>query len=72
MLREALSREAREAKEYAPDETVAGQDPAWLGGDLSRLGEFETYEWEEGLEEGRPVSYEPGVGFVVEGGKRLG
>ncbi|MGB3681222.1 MAG: hypothetical protein WA990_01925 [Rubrobacteraceae bacterium] len=73
VVREALIRETREAKEYAPDETGAGRDLAWFGSDLSRLGEFETYEWEEGeLEEGRPVNYEPGVGFVVEGGKRLG
>lgn len=44
-------------------------DRAWMEGDLSRLGEFEPYEWGEGeVEEGKPVRYEPGVGFVVEGG----
>jgi type I restriction enzyme, R subunit len=44
------------------------EDRVWMEGDLSRLGEFEPYEWEEGeLEEGRPVRYEPGVGVVIEG-----
>jgi hypothetical protein len=51
-------------------EEISGEDRAWLGGDLSRLGEFEPYEWEEGeLEEGKPMRYEPGAGFIVEGGK---
>ena len=45
-------------------------DRSWMESDLSRLGEFEPYEWEEGeLEEGKPVRYEPGVGFIVEGGR---
>ncbi len=70
VVREALIREVQEATEYALDE-MAGEDLAWLDNDLSKLGEFEPYEWEEGeLDEGRPVSYEPGVGVVVEGGKR--
>ena len=44
------------------------EDRAWMDGDLSRLGEFEPYEWEEGeLEEGDPVGYEPGVSPVVKG-----
>jgi plasmid stability protein len=43
------------------------EERAWMESDLSRLGEFEPYEWEEGeLEEGEPVSYEPGVGPVIE------
>ena len=38
---------------------------------MSRLGEIEPYEWAEGeLEEGVPVRYEPGRGFLIEGGKR--
>ncbi len=45
-------------------------DRTWMESDLSRLGEFEPYEWGEGeLEEGKPVRYEPGVRFVVEGGR---
>jgi len=49
------------------------QDRTWMESDLSRLGEFEPYEWKEGeLEEGKPVRYEPGVGFVVEGGREGG
>lgn len=40
-------------------------------GAILQIGEFEPYEWEEGeLEEGQPVSYKPGVGVIVEGGKR--
>ncbi|MEX2535439.1 MAG: hypothetical protein WD273_07520 [Trueperaceae bacterium] len=42
---------------------------AWLDSDLSRLGEFEPYDWEEGeAEEGEPVRYEPGVGIVAGNG----
>lgn len=39
--------------------------------DLSRLGEVEPYEWEEGeIAEERPVRHEPGGGGTwVEGGK---
>lgn len=73
VIREALTRETRKTTEYTPDEPDRAEDRAWLGSDLSKLGKFEPYEWEEGeLEEGRPVNYEPGVGFVVEGGKRRG
>lgn len=73
VVREALIREYREATECAPGAPGSGEDRAWLDNDLSGLGEFEPYEWEEGeLEEGQPVSYEPGVGAVVEGGKQRG
>lgn len=45
------------------------QDRTWMQSDLGRLGEVEPYEWGEGeLEEGEPVSYEPGVGPVVRPG----
>ena len=49
------------------------EDIAWMEGDLSRLGEFEPYEWAEGeLEDETPVRYEPGRGLRVAkpGGKR--
>lgn len=47
------------------------EDLAWLGSDLSKLGEMEPYEWGEGeIEEGLPVRREPGMGAVVEGGKK--
>lgn len=69
-IREALSRESKRVAEYAPDND---EDRAWLDSDLSGLGQFEPYEWGEGeLEGGRAVRYEPGVGVVVEGGKRRG
>jgi hypothetical protein len=47
------------------------EDIAWMESDLSRLGEYGPYEWAEGeLEDETPVSYEPGRGLRVEGGKR--
>lgn len=53
--------------EEEEQELLQREDRAWMEGDLSRLGEFEPYEWEEGeLEQGRPVRYEPGVGIVIE------
>ena len=48
-------------------------DIAWMESDLSRLGEFEPYEWAEGeLEDETPVRYEPGRGLRMAkpGGKR--
>ncbi len=49
------------------------EDIAWMESDLSRLGEFEPYEWAEGeLEDETPVRNEPGQGLRVAkpGGKR--
>jgi predicted transcriptional regulator len=47
------------------------EDVAWMENDLSRLEEYEPYEWAEGeLEDETPVRYEPGQGLRVEGGKR--
>lgn len=41
-------------------EAMADEDRAWLGRDLSRLSEYEPYEWAEGeLEAGEPVSTSP-------------
>lgn len=46
------------------------EDVGWMESDLSRLTEYGTYEWAEGeLEEGTPISYVPGRGLRVEGGK---
>ncbi len=47
------------------------EDIAWMESDLSHLGEYGPYEWAEGeLEDEAPVSYEPGQGLRIEGGKR--
>lgn len=47
----------------------AGEDQAWLGADLSRLGDYEPFEWgPQGAPKGKPVRYVDGVGFVVEDG----
>ena len=43
------------------------EDRAWMDSDLSRLGEFEPYEWgPAGPPEGRPIRYVPGRGPVIE------
>jgi hypothetical protein len=44
----------------------SNEDIFWLESDLSRLGEFEPYEWAEGeLDDETPVRYEPGRGLRV-------
>jgi hypothetical protein len=49
-------------------EPLDDESKAWLESDLSRLGEFDPYEWEEGeLDEGEPVHYDPGKGLLVKG-----
>ena len=41
-------------------------ESGWLDTDLSRLGEYEPYEWEPGeLGSGKPVKYIDGIGLVV-------
>jgi predicted transcriptional regulator len=42
------------------------QDRGWMDTDLSRLSEVDPYEWQEGeLEEGDPVVFVPGKGYLV-------
>ena len=42
------------------------EDEVWLDNDLSRLGEYGSYDFEPGeLESFQPVQYIPGKGFVV-------
>lgn len=43
------------------------EDRNWLESDLSRLGEFEPFDWgPQGPPQGQRVGYEPGLGPVVE------
>ncbi len=52
----------------ADAEAMTPEDRAWLGSDLSRLGEFEPYDF-GGLDPdalGTPVRHLPGGAFVVE------
>jgi len=43
------------------------QDRAWLEADLSRLGDFEPFQWGPGgPPQGRPVRFVPGQGLVIE------
>ncbi len=65
-VEEVIERALREEA----DGMATQEDRAWMESDLSRLGEVEPYEWQEGeMEEERPLRYEPGVGIVVEGDK---
>jgi hypothetical protein len=50
-----------------PTTTPTPADQAWLDYGLSNLGAHEPYEWAEGeLEQGKPIKYIPGKGFVIE------
>jgi hypothetical protein len=41
-------------------------DADWLETDLSNLGSYEPYDWQQGeLDEGVPVKYVPGMGVVI-------
>jgi hypothetical protein len=42
-------------------------EKAWLDSDLSRLGEYEPYDWGDIDPEtrGKPISYKAGQGFIV-------
>ena len=55
----------------ADAEAMSPEDRAWLGSDLSRLGEFEPYDF-AGLDPdslGLPVRHLPGGAFLVETGR---
>jgi hypothetical protein len=53
----AAARKDQSVKEWIEDMIERELDRTWMESDLSRLGEFEPYEWEEGeLDEGKPVS----------------
>jgi hypothetical protein len=45
------------------------EDRAWMDSDLSRLGEFEPYDWGDldPATAGHPIVFEEGRGFVIEG-----
>jgi hypothetical protein len=42
-------------------------EKAWMDADLSRLGEYEPYDWGDTDPEsvGKPISYVAGQGFIV-------
>jgi hypothetical protein len=48
---------------------ISVEDRAWLGSDLSRLGEFEPYDFEDRNPDqlGVPVRHLPDGSFVIEG-----
>lgn len=55
-MEELLNRELRRTDE----------DIGWMDSDLSGLGGFDLYEWDEGeLEDEVPVKHEPGVGLRI-------
>jgi hypothetical protein len=55
--------------ESKPSEKTGDRD--WLDSDLSRLDDYEPYDWgkTDPLTLGKPVQYIPNIGLVVEGGK---
>lgn len=67
---EELTGEPVSAADLLTTVTLPERDPetvAWMDADLSRLGEFEEYDW-GGVnpeELGEPVQFVPGVGLVV-------
>jgi hypothetical protein len=54
-------------------ELMDQKDKDWLESDLSHFSEIEPYDWGDvdPASLGKPIYYEPGLGFVVEGGKDL-
>ena len=55
-------------------EAMDREDKDWLEADLSHSSEIEPYDWGDidPKTTGQPIRYEPGVGFVIEGGKDSG
>jgi DNA-binding XRE family transcriptional regulator len=54
-----------------PPEPMTPEDRAWLETDLSRLSDFEPYDWgPEGPPAGQPIRYVPGLGAVIDGEKQ--
>jgi hypothetical protein len=55
-------------------ETLDQEDKTWLEADLSHLSKLEPYDWGDADPQliGKPIRYEQGVGFVIEGGKESG
>jgi hypothetical protein len=53
---------------------MSQEDKSWLESDLSNLFELEPYDWGEVDPQttGKPIRYEQGVGFIIEGGKESG
>jgi hypothetical protein len=50
-----------------PTTAPTPEDQAWLNTDLSNLGSHAPYDWAEGeLEQGKPIKYIPGKGFVID------
>jgi hypothetical protein len=57
------------AGQDAPPE-MTQEDLDWVDSDLSDLANLEVYDWGvEGLPKGKPITYVPGEGFKVMGGK---
>lgn len=62
-LRRAVDEEPKPEKE---ENHNLEADARWLDGDLSRLGEFEPYDWgPDGVPEVTPIAFDAGVGFTV-------
>lgn len=66
-IKRELLAEMRESSGRVPSGAGTREDRAWFESDLSRLGEFEPYEWAKGeLDEGEPVRRRSDAGAVVD------
>ncbi len=46
---------------------ITQEDLDWLNTDLSRLGEYEPYDWDtQGPPDAKPVKYDDRKGWVIE------
>lgn len=60
--------EVADLLEYEAPESMDAETKAWMDSDLSRLGEYEPYDWGDTDPEtlGKPIYYSPGKGFMVD------
>ena len=68
LWRDALNELGLELNVTARPEPIDDESRAWLDADLSNLGASEPYDWgdEDPVTLGKPVTYVPGEGLIVE------
>jgi hypothetical protein len=73
-ITEKLTKEGLMQPKTVEFEAMDQEDRDWLESDLSHLSELEPYDWGDTDPQttGKPIHYEQGVGFVIEGGEKSG
>jgi hypothetical protein len=73
-IAEKLTREGLMQSKTVEIEIMDREDKDWLESDLSHFSEIEPYDWGDADPQliGKPIRYEQGVGFVIEGEKESG